>query len=134
MAADNETILALDVGAARIGMALANTTSRLPRPLGALPNDDSVFGQLRDLCEREAVTHIVVGLPRGMDGQDTRQTSEVRAFGEALARQLVIPLSWQDEAVTSVHAEEELQGRGKLYTKADIDALAAVYILEDYLA
>ena len=133
MAADSETILGLDVGAARIGMALANTISRLPRPIGAVANDNSVIRHLTDICWRESVTHIVVGLPRGLNGQETPQTASVRAFGEMLARQLSIPLTWQDEAVTSVQAEAELRAHGKPYSKADVDALAATYILEDYL-
>jgi RNase H-fold protein (predicted Holliday junction resolvase) len=41
---------------------------------------------------------------------------------------------FQDEAVTSKQAVSELISRGKAYVKEDIDALAAAYILEDYLA
>jgi RNase H-fold protein (predicted Holliday junction resolvase) len=40
----------------------------------------------------------------------------------------------QDEAVTSKRAEAELEARGKPYQRGDIDALAATYILEDFLA
>ncbi len=40
----------------------------------------------------------------------------------------------QDEAVTSKHAEAELESRGKPYERGDIDALAATYILQDWLA
>ena len=105
----------------------------LASPAGALSHDPSTIQQLSQLCERERVKHIVVGLPRGLDGQDTRQTAEVRAFGVELARQLAMPISWQDEALTSRQAEEELNARGKPYAKSDIDALAAMYILEDYL-
>jgi RNase H-fold protein (predicted Holliday junction resolvase) len=50
-----------------------------------------------------------------------------------LGQKLPLPISWQDEAVTSVRAEEELRARGKPYVREDIDALAATYILEDYL-
>lgn len=130
--ADDGSILALDVGAARIGLSLASTISRLARPAGALTNDEAVLQNLRNLCQHENVTHIVVGLPRGLGGQETRQTAEVRRFAEKLA-ELKIPISWQDEAVTSAQAEAELQARRKPYTKSDIDALAATYILEDYL-
>jgi RNase H-fold protein (predicted Holliday junction resolvase) len=58
----------------------------------------------------------------------------VRQFGASLAQQVDLPLSWQDEAVTSAQAEAELVQRKKPYTKGDIDALAAVYILNDYLS
>lgn len=133
MATANGTILALDVGGARIGVALADGVARLAKPAGALPHDDHIFTQLRELCTREQVQRIVVGLPRGLDGQETAQTAQVRAFAAALSQHIALPLSWQDEAVTSVQAEAELRGRGKPYAKGDIDALAATYILEDYL-
>ena len=50
-----------------------------------------------------------------------------------LKAQVKIPIELQDEALTSVLAEKELASRRSSYKKADIDALAATYILEDYL-
>ena len=134
MATDNDRILALDIGLARIGMALASRSTRLASPAGTLSHDDTTVQQLRDLCQRENVTQLVIGLPRGLNGQDTQQTASVHAYGEDLAHQLALSVHWQDEAVTSVRAEEELKTRGKPYRKEDIDALAATYILEDYLS
>src|SRR5260221_14275287 len=114
---DTGTILALDVGSARIGLALASNAARLASPRGALIHDEATIDQLRELCHREGVTHLVIGLPRGMSGQDTKQTALVQEFGDNLAHELGIPMTWQDEAVTSVRAEEELRARGKLYSK-----------------
>ena len=133
MPVDSGKILALDIGAARIGLALAHTQARLAAPAGAVANNDQVVAALRRLCQQEGVVQLVIGLPRGMAGQDTQQTANVQAFGAQLAATLALPLAWQDEAVTSVRAEAELRARGKPYGRADIDALAATYILEDYL-
>ncbi|MGI0133369.1 MAG: Holliday junction resolvase RuvX [Candidatus Micrarchaeaceae archaeon] len=132
--ADNSirTVLALDVGEARVGVALANTVARIAHPSGALPRTERIFDDIAALCEREHVDKILLGLPRGMQGQDTPQTEAVRAFGQELATRLDLPQEWQDEAVTSVQAEAELKQRKRPYTKGDIDALAATYILEDY--
>lgn len=126
-------ILALDIGAARIGLALADARIRLAQPSGIVRNDAHAAAELQALCVREGVVQLVAGLPRGMDGQETRQTDTVRVVGTQLSRTLGLPLAWQDEAATSLQAEAELQARGKPYAKADIDALAATYILEDYL-
>lgn len=126
-------ILALDVGSVRIGLALADVRVRLPVPAGAVVHDEKVVEAIREFCKREEVAQLVIGLPRNMQGQDTAQTEAVRSFGAALQVELPLPVSWQDEAVTSVRAEEELRARGKPYAKEDIDALAATYILEDYL-
>ena len=127
------TILALDVGEARIGLALAHMPARLALPYMTLVNGPDITSKLRQVCAQEDVTHLVIGLPRGLNGQDTEQTAKAKSFGERLRRDVGLPITWQDEAVTSIHAEDELRARGKAYNKGDIDALAATYILEDFL-
>lgn len=124
--------LALDVGQARIGVALAGGVARLARPLLTLANDTGLTAELQKLLAEYDVGTIVVGLPRGLDGQETAQTNYVRQFAENL-KELGLPLHFQDEALTSSKAEQELQDRGVSYTKEDVDALSATYILEDYL-
>jgi putative Holliday junction resolvase len=127
------SILAVDFGEARIGLALASYEAKFAHPVGTLQNNSSLLQQLRGLCEKEKITHLVIGLPRGMNGQDTNQTAAARVFGAKLAEGLELPISWQDEAVTSAKAKAELEDRGKPYAKEEIDSLAATYILEDYL-
>jgi putative Holliday junction resolvase len=127
------TILALDVGERRIGVARANTMVRLPGALTTLMREDSVIDDIKRLMHSEGASRLVVGLPRGLNGQETAQTAAVQAFGQALEQALGLPVIWQDEALTSRKAEAELESRGKPYQKGDIDALSAVYILEDYL-
>ena len=132
MPATPDNILALDVGERRIGVAVASSVARLPRPLATLDNDAGFVDALRRLIESESAGSLVVGLPRGLNGQDTAQTDYVRSFVADLQSAIELPVHWQDEALTSQKAEAELQTRGN-YAKADIDALAATYILEDYL-
>ncbi len=127
-------IIALDVGTKRVGVARASSVARFPGPLTTLNNDDNFWRNLAKLLDEENVTHIVVGLPRNLQGDHTDQTSYTENFVNELTSKVKIPITIQDEAVTSIKAEEELNAKGKNYTKADIDALAATYILEDYLA
>lgn len=129
----DSSLIALDVGERRIGVAIANVVARLPRPLDTIINDSKTVESIKKLVERESAGQLVVGLPRGMDGQETEQTRIVRAFAEELARNIQIPIYLQDEALTSRLAEEELQVKFKHYDKTMIDALAAAYILEDFL-
>ncbi len=128
------SILALDVGGTRIGVARADAELKFANPLATLLNDATFPEQLAALIAEHNVQTVVVGLPRGLQGQETAQTQICRAFAENLSQVLEIPVELQDEAATSVKAEAELTQRGKPYEKADIDALAATYILEDYLA
>lgn len=124
-------VLCLDVGERRIGVAIASTTARLPRPLTTLDATKDAPQAIQELVRNEDATLVVVGLPRNLSGDETAQTAMVRTF----AQQLDVPqLAFQDEALTSRKAEAELNQRGKPYAKGDIDTLAATYILEDYLA
>lgn len=126
-------ILALDVGAVRIGVAIASLSARLPRPLITLQRDDTLYPTLQTIVEVEGITKLIVGFPRGLQGQHTQQTEAIEAFVEELKQHFALPVIMQDEALTSKHAEDELRARGKPYEKEDIDSLAATYILEDYL-
>jgi putative Holliday junction resolvase len=128
-----KSIVGLDVGNKRIGVALASLSARLPQPLSTLPWDDNFFSKLEGVIEKEAVGALVVGLPRGLQGQHTAQTQAVESFVEELRQRISLPIHMQDEALTSQHAEAELQARGKVYDRAAIDALAATYILGDFL-
>lgn len=133
MQASPSSILALDVGTVRIGVAIASSGVGLPRPLTTLANDEQFSQNLRLIVNSEAVHTIVVGLPRGLDGQETAQTSLVRVFASQLQPIVALPMPFQDEALSSARAKTELQARGKPYQKGDVDALAATFILEDYL-
>jgi putative Holliday junction resolvase len=128
-----KTVLALDIGTVRIGVAQANTLSRLPQPLTTLTVDNDILTVLEHLIRDQQASALVVGVPRGLDGQDTDQTRLTLDFIAKLRALSTVPVYLQDEAVTSVKAETELMTRGKQFTKADVDALAAVYILEDFL-
>lgn len=130
----NKAVLGLDVGDRRVGVSVASLIVRLPRPLVTLTRDDSFFETLQKLVEAENAEALVVGLPRGLDGQHTAQTGAIEAFTAELGRHSSLPIHLQDEAVTSKQAEAELKSRGKPYERSDIDALAATYILEDFLA
>lgn len=127
------TIMALDVGGRRIGVARANIVARLPEPLVTLVNDDQIFIQLNKLVKEEQVAALIIGLPRGMNGQETEQTKITRNFSARLQQHISIPVYLQDESLTSRQAEQELQKRGQYHDKAMVDALAATYILEDFL-
>jgi putative Holliday junction resolvase len=131
--AASETILALDVGERRIGVARAFLGAPFPGPLTTLDNPDTFLSDIQALCASEGAAALVLGLPRNLSGQETTQTKWVQEFGKRLESLLSIPVYWNDEAVTSIAAEAELRRRGKPYAKGDIDALAAVYILEDFI-
>lgn len=130
----NARIVALDVGEKRIGVATANVVARLASPLKTLDVGKDIHDQIKQLLAEQTAIALVVGLPRNLQGNDTAQTKATEAFVEELRQQISIPVYWQDEALTSHLSEQDLQASGNTYQKGDIDALAATYILEDFLA
>lgn len=127
------SIIALDVGNSRIGVAVANSIARLANPLRVISNNQTVWDEIKKLLIDENAEMVVIGLPRSLSGEETAQTKIVRTFAESLSAKTDVPIVMQDEALTSRQAEAELRLRGKKFAKGDIDTLAAVYILDDYL-
>lgn len=133
MTPSKRVLLGLDVGARRIGVALGDDIGRLAAPLTTLSVDGTELVRLQRLMLEYTVTDFVVGLPRNMSGEETMQTELVKDFVTRRLNGFEVPVAYQDESLTSVGAEQELQRRGKPYAKGDIDALAATTILQDYM-
>lgn len=129
---NSQTVLALDVGGARIGVARGDTVVKLASPLTTLEVDGTEYQKLKEIVQQEAAGLIVIGYPRNQSGQPTDQTRVVERFAEPI-KNFGLPMVFQDESLTSVLAEEHLKARRKPYSKADIDAEAAALILQDYL-
>ncbi len=127
------SLLALDVGSKRIGLALASSAALLASPLITIERNKDSLTAIKQIIQDESVSVVIVGLPRGMEGQETAQTKETRSFIEELKAETNLPVDVQDEALTSRQAEEELGARNVGYNKGEVDALAATYILRDYI-
>lgn len=126
------TILALDIGERRIGVATADSQTKFPVPVGAVSVDESVMESLHRIIREFNPAELVVGFPRNQQGESTAQTRAVQDFAASLDI-FGLPVSFQDESLTSVLAEQHLKKSGKPYSKEDIDAHAAAIILGDYL-
>jgi putative Holliday junction resolvase len=121
--------LGVDYGSARVGLAVANSSAGLARPAATMaPEKLAEF-----VAERGPFDVIVVGLPRGLDGQETPQTLAVRRFVTDHIEAMAPRVELQDEAATSAVAEERLRQSGKRYLREQIDAEAAAIILQDWL-
>lgn len=130
MAAD-EYILAFDYGEKRVGVAVAHSIARLPRPLITLANGDNLFSDIAKIIQEEQAKRLVVGLPRNMDGSLGPQAERCQAFGTTLAAQFNLPVEYVDETLSSVSADAFL---GTLKGKSvGLDSVAAAVILERYV-
>lgn len=121
--------LGLDVGAVRTGLARGNSIARIAQPLSAIKTERLV-DDLPQLAKRYSASGIVVGLPRGLNGNETPQTEWVRKWASRAQTKLDLPFYWQDEALTTIEARNKNHESRK---KADEDSLAAAVILQDFL-
>jgi len=126
------SLVCLDVGEKRIGVAVADPSIRIAVPFETVLVDGNEIEAIAEIVIRENADTIVVGYPRNQSGETTAQTNYVELFAQRL-ESLEAAVVFQDESLTSVLAEQQLAAHKRPYTKADIDAQAAAIILQDYM-
>ena len=128
-------ILALDLGRARIGVAISDELQLLAHPLETIPADNQATPRLAQIIRDKKVDHVVVGIPRQMNGQIGTAAIEALKFVEKLRAILPCPVATWDERLTTVAAHRALRDAGKKTrdTRAYVDQVAAQMILQGYL-
>jgi putative Holliday junction resolvase len=131
-------IAALDVGEARIGVAVSDELGITAQGVGVVRR---VGGQrdldaLADLLGPYAPSRLVVGLPLGLNGTEGPQAVKVRVFAEKVAAHLALPLEFWDERLTTVAAERALLEAdvSRRRRRDVVDQVAANLILQGWLA
>ena len=135
------TLLAFDVGARRIGVAVGNTVSSSARELGVLDVHAGGPDWLAlDRWMREwKPDALVVGDPATLDGGDQPIRKLARGFALELRRRYALPVEQVDERTSSIEAAQRFaagraSGTRKRHQAAQLDAVAAAIILERWLA
>ncbi|HLA93836.1 MAG TPA: Holliday junction resolvase RuvX [Actinomycetota bacterium] len=129
-------VLGLDLGDARIGVAISDPQRRLAVPLGTVrtgaPSDLKAIAELARENEAEL---IVVGHPLLMSGQAGERAHLAERFAEALGGSLGVPVVLQDERLSSAEAERALReaGRSGRQRRREADRSAATVILQAWL-
>jgi putative Holliday junction resolvase len=135
-------ILAVDVGARRVGLAISDASRTLARPLETITVSsrpdavERVARRIEELdTEDDGIATIVIGMPSRLDGTPSEQTTQVRAFIALLQARIPTPIVTEDERLTSREAETRLAVTQKDWRKrkAQLDAVAASVFLQDYL-
>ena len=129
-------VLGLDLGDARIGVAISDPDRRLAVPIGTIrtgaPADVKAIVEL--VREHEA-TLVVVGHPLLMSGRAGERAHHAERFAEALGGLLGIPVLLQDERLSSAEADRALRqaGRSGEQRRREVDRSAATVILQAWL-
>ena len=133
-----EVVLGLDVGDARIGVAVGEVGRTIVFGRGAIDAHDraAAVRRVRELAAAEGAARVVLGLPKRTDGRPSQQAARVREFGEALIA-AGLEVVFEDERFTTRLATQQVQAaglpRGKRRQKGRLDEAAARLILESYL-
>ena len=128
-------ILALDFGRARIGVAISDELQLLAHPLETIPTRERPESRIAKIVHDKKVDHVVIGIPRRMNGEIGTAATEVLDFVEKLRALLPCPIVTWDERLTTVAANRALRDAGKKtrQTRGYVDQVAAQIILQSYL-
>jgi putative holliday junction resolvase len=149
-------LMALDVGDARIGVAVCDATGFLASPYTTIHitrDEQQTLATIQELANETDAEGLIIGLPISLDGQIHAQGQKIQEFAERLRPLITVPLSFWDERLSTVEAQRLLIQRGqderggrqgrssRQHTQKkkrrrgghEIDALAATVILQDYL-
>lgn len=128
---------AVDYGTVRIGLAVADELGLLahPRPCLDGHQPQQALAALSELARSEGIGVFLVGLPRGLKGQESASTRRARRFAERLASVSGVRVVLMDEWLTTREAEGRLreQGLDVRAQRARIDSAAAAVLLQSYL-
>ncbi len=132
--------MGIDLGEARIGIALSDALGMLAHPCETIRVEPkrgvkAVIQRISEIAARERVGIIVVGLPRNMDGTEGPAAAKARAFADQVRAATSCDVRLLDERLTTVAAQKALHasGRNVKQGRAVIDQIAAQMILQIYL-
>jgi putative Holliday junction resolvase len=130
-------ILGLDVGEVRIGVACSDDMEIIARPIQTVrrKSNAQAFDAISRIAGEQGAERIVVGLPISFDGQLHAQARRIQAFAGKLGQHMSLPITFADESLSTVRAEELLRSAGvrpeRIHER--LDAAAAAVMLQDYL-
>lgn len=129
----SQPLIGVDTGDVRVGIALKPADSIEAEPLGVFPAGPSVMTQIQQFAQQYDAETVVIGLPRDINGNDTAQTRKAREFAGELADDSGLHVILFDEFSTSERARVQLGKANRDQEKRQLDALAAVVLLDDYM-
>ena len=128
-------VLGIDFGRSRIGVAISDELRLLAHPLETIPAGKNAARRIAEIVRERKIDHVVVGLPRNMDGTFGAAASEAQKFVQELRALIAREITTWDERLTTVAAHRALREAGKKTraTRGYVDQVAAQMILQGYL-
>lgn len=131
-----KTVLAVDPGSHRIGVAISDPTGKIALPVMVISRvGDSHIKQLLKVARERAADEVVVGLPRTLSGAEGSSARAARELADELREALGLPVHVFDERLTTVEAEAALKKAGvkEQRQRSFVDKVAATLLLQAFL-
>lgn len=130
--------LALDIGRARVGIAISDAAGILASPsesIARLADDSETVKEILQLVIDNEIVELYIGDPVSLSGEQTSSTADARNFAALLQSATSLPVRLVDERLTTISAARNLRESGKdaRASKSFIDSASAVVILESVL-
>lgn len=129
--------MALDIGDARVGVAISDPAGRVASPVAVLPaaevlQDAKPWRRVLEDWEPEL---LLCGLPRTLSGEEGPQAQKIRAQAAAIAKAADLPLEMADERLSSAEAKRSLResGLSEKQMRGKVDMIAASIFLQAWL-
>lgn len=130
-------IMALDIGEAKVGIALSDPTKTLATPHKVIERSDdaSFLSELKKEIDVNQVEKIIVGLPYNLNRSSSAQTKKVEELADYMKKNIDMPIEFLDERLTTKLAETIMleADLSRKKRKQKIDKLSAALILQTYL-
>lgn len=126
------TVLGIDYGTVRIGLALGDSATSVASPWKVLENKGRIalVARLADIVKDEHIKVVVVGYPRTLKGEAAHMAHMIDDFVADLREVVEAQIVLEDERMSSLQADRSLAAGAR----SSRDALAAAAILETFLA
>jgi len=131
-AGKTKNFLAIDYGQSKVGLALADSETRIAFAYKTLDNDKYLFQKLAEIIEEEDVKDIIIGVPAYLNKK------EIEYAGETLGKKIkellpFVEIFYHNEMFTTKMAHKNLIEKGVKGVKKFDDQEAARIILESWL-
>ncbi len=129
------SILGLDLGEKRIGLAICNNTRSIATSLKTLNRRKLLedINIIKNIIVENDISSIVVGRPVNLDGKPGKKSQSIRRLSEEINKSLILPLLLWDERFSTNAVEKLLISELNLSRKKRqkiIDSSAACWILD----
>jgi putative Holliday junction resolvase len=130
-------VAAIDLGKARVGIAVSDDLGLLahPRPFLDGKNRKPLVAALVAMVREEGIQKFLLGLPLEMTGEEGPAARRILSFAQELANASGVEIELVDERLTTVEAAQQLRASGisAREGKGLVDGVSAAVILQSWL-